>query len=224
MLASNVAIIGAIGVAIAFCVVTGSNPLAPLVDVMARGKRLTTSTVIGGVVQESASTLAAQAAAVLGRDVSTEALALALMVRAEDGSAGQVAKVYKCHVAFNQAAALGWTIVELIQYHQTASRSRHFGEQISGRFASGRDCYENDLAAAEYAQSQHDAGIDPTFGAVNFVDRGGFGSQAGADSFAATVASWAGDGKVPGTLPATPDGLVFFWHGRVPAAAVEVVV
>lgn len=209
-----------LGVALAaFCVVTGTNPLSPLVDVVARGQQLTFSTVIDGVVQESAAQLAASAAAVLGREVSEEAIALALMARAEGGNGGQISKIYRCHVAYNQARALGWSIVYLITYHQTSTRAGHFGEQISGRFASGRDCYENDLAAAELAQSQRNAGQDPTAGALNFVDRGGFGYQTGTSSFEATVVRWAADGKVPGLLPDAPSGLVFFWHGELPDIA-----
>lgn len=201
------------------CIASGTNPLAPLVDVVERGKRLNYATVVGGVVQESAADLAAAAGEVLGRPVSEEAIALARMVRSEDGSAGQIAKSYKCHVAYNQAEKLGWSVVKLITYHTAPERAGHFGEQITGRFASGHDPYENDLTAAEYAQAQRGAGQDPTFGALNFVDVGGFGAQLGTGSYQATVDAWAKDGKVPGKLPETPNGLIFFWHGQVPDGA-----
>ncbi len=202
--------------AVMVCAVSGTNPLAPLVDVVDRGQRLNYSTVVGGVVQESAAVLAAAAGEVLGRPVTLDAIALARMVRSEDGTAGQIAKCYKCHVAFNQAEKLGWSVVKLITYHTAADRAGHFGEQITGRFASGRDPYENDLSAAEYAIAQRAAGQDPTFGALNFVDVGGFGAQLGSGSFQDTVEAWAKDGKVPGRLPDSPSGLIFFWRGEVP--------
>jgi hypothetical protein len=208
-----------IGAGVAFCIVTGTNPIAPLVDVVGRGQRLTFSTVVEGVVRESPAALAAQAAAVVGRPVSEEAIALALMVRAEGGSGGQTSKVYRCHVAYNQASGLGWSVVEVITYHTTPTRNRHFGEQITGRFASGRDCYEGDLQAAEFAAAQRAAGEDPTAGALNFVDRDSFGVQSGTGSFADVVDRWAADGKVPGTLPDAQSGLVFFWRGELPEIA-----
>ena len=211
--------LGLILLAVVFFMISGTNPIAPLVDMASRGRRLTTSTVVDGVVQESAGQLAAQAAAVLGRDVSEEAIALALMCRAEGGSGGAISKTYRCHVAYNQARGLNWSVVQVITYHQTPARANKFGEQISGRFASGRDCWENDLQAAEFAQAQRARGEDPTYGAVNFVDVGGFGVQVGTGSFQATVDRWAQDGKVPGTLPDAPVGLVFFWRGSVPDGA-----
>jgi hypothetical protein len=211
--------LGLICVALVFFMLTGTNPIAPLVDIAARGRRLTTSTVVDGVVMETPGELAAQAAAVLGRAVSEEAIALALMCRAEGGTGGQISKTYRCHVAINQARALNWSVVQVITYHQTPARANRFGEQISGRFASGRDCWENDLQAAEYALAQRGRGEDPTFGALNFVDVGGFGVQAGTGSFAALVDKWAADGKVPGTLPDAGGGLVFFWRGQLPGAA-----
>jgi hypothetical protein len=203
----------------AVCWMTNTNPANPVLDFVGRGPRLTTSTVIDGVVQESPAELAAAAAAVVGRDVSQDAIALALMCRAEGGSQGQLSKVYRCHVAINQARALGWSVVDVITYHQTPARARRFGEQTSGRFASGRDCWECDLLAAEYALGQRDRGEDPTAGALNFVDVGGFGAQPGTGSFESVVERWAADGKVPGTLPDAPSGLVFFWRGRLPDIA-----
>lgn len=208
-----------VAIVVVVCIMTGTNPVDPLLDFAQRGRRLTTCTVVDGVVQETPAELAAAAAAVMGRAVSEDALALALMCRAEGGSGGQIQKVYRCHVAINQARALGWSVVEVITYHQTPARARRFGEQITGRFASGRDCWESDLAAAEYALAQRERGEDPTAGAVNFVDIGGFGAQAGTGSFESVVQKWAADGKVPGTLPDAPSSLVFFWRGRLPGIA-----
>lgn len=205
------AVVAAIGI--------GGNPLAPLADIVDRGRRLTDCTVVGGVVQESPGDLAAQASATLGRDVTLDANSLARMCRSEAGSQGQISKVLRCHVAFNQADALGWGITQLITYHKTAARADAYGEQISGRFASGSDPYENDLAAAEYAMAERNNGIDRTFGALNFVDVGALGVQLGSRSWEETRDRWAADGKVPGTIPGSPLGLVFFWRGTVPAGA-----
>jgi len=212
-------LLGLLVLVVVFCMATNTNPLNPLVDVVQRGARLTTCTVVDGVVQETPGELAAVAAAVVGRPVSEDALALALMARAEGGSEGQISKVYRCHVAINQARALGWSIVDVITYHQTPSRAHRFGAQTSGRFASGRDCWESDLAAGEYAIGQRDRGEDPTGGALNFVDAGGFGAQAGTGSFEELIEKWAADGKTPGTLPDASSGLVFFWRGNPPPFA-----
>jgi hypothetical protein len=207
--------------AVAAFVAMASGAPAALADVMARGQRLTTCTVDSdGVVTDSPQSLCNQAAATLGRAITLDAYALARMVRSEDGSAGQVAKALKCHVGFNQVASLGWpSVAYWVTYHRSANRAGKFGAQISGRVASGKDPYENDLVAAEYAIAERANGSDPTFGAVNFVDVGGFGSQAGTGTFDDLVTQWAAEGKVPGTLPNTPDGLVFFWRGNVPDGA-----
>lgn len=205
-----------VGAVVAVLVCTQTSAGAAVVDVVARGSRLTNVTVVGGVVQESAETLAAQAASVVGRDVDTDAIALALMCRSEEGSAGQVTKVALCHVACNQADALGWTPLQLVQYHKGTGRARHFGQQITGRVASDEDCYEDDLLAAETALGQRAEDLDTTGGAMNFVNRGAFGVQPGSTTFEEWEATMANEGKVGGTLPGTARGLVFYWRGSVP--------
>ena len=196
--------------------VTQTSAGAAVVDVVARGRRLTSETVAGGVVQESVDDLVAQAAAVLGRDVDADALALALMCRAEEGEAGQITKVALCHVVCNQADTLGWSPLKLVQYHKSGA---HFGAQSGGRVASGRDCYENDLAAAELALDQRAAGLDSTGGATNFVNRDAFGVQEGSSTFDDWDAEMRGEGKVGGTLPGTSSALVFYWRKAVPDIA-----
>lgn len=197
-----------------------NDALPALVDVVDRGKRLSVCTVnASGVVAESAEDLTAQAAAVVGRAVDLDAYSLARMVRSEEGRAGQIAKVYLCHVMLNQARALGWSVTGTIEFHTTPSRADHYGSQTSGRVASGADPYESDLAAAEYAQAQRAQGIDPTGGASNFVDQRAFGVQAGTGSFWELVDRWAAEGKRPGVLPDAPASLVFFWRGALPPQA-----
>lgn len=190
-----------------------------ILDFAGKGKRLTTSTTDeNGVVQESPDDLVQQASQTLGRDVSRDAYALSRMVRSEEGSADTLTKVRLANVAMNQAAALGWSISDLMTFHRTASRSGHFGAQISGRFSTAQDSYESDLAAAEQALG---AG-DQTGGALNFADRAAFGIQAGSGSFESFNASLATEGKQPGTFPDSPQRLVFWWRGSLPAQAVPV--
>lgn len=200
----------------------GSDIAGPLADVIPalyddafRGARLTTATVdASGIVLESADELAAQASDVLEREVTREAQALARVCRSEEGSAGQRAKTYLCHVMLNQAG--GRDIVATIQAHNTGSRNGHFGAQISGAVASGADPYESDLNAAEVALAERAQGDDPTGGATNFVDKRAFGVQAGTGSFDDLRARWEAGGKAAGRLPDAPDHLVFFWSGGVP--------
>lgn len=203
--------------------VTQTDALPALVDVVERGRRLSVDTEnTAGVVLDDPGTLRAAAEAIVGRPIALDAYSLARVCRSEEGRAGQVAKTYLCHVVMNQAQALGMGVTEVIEFHRTASRDQHYGAQISGRVASGEDPYESDLAAAEYALAERNNGQDPTAGASNFVDRRAFGVQEGTGSFAALVAAWAGEGKVPGNLPDAPDDLVFFWRGSVPPIATEV--
>jgi len=188
-------------------------------DAAERGRQLTTSTLnADGVVLEDPQALVDAAGAALGRPIDREAYALARMVRSEEGSAGQITKVYLANVAQNQARALGWSLWDLMLYHKTPERAQRFGRQISGRFATTLDPFESDLAAAEWAL----ANPDQTGGAVNFADRRAFGIQEGTTTFAAFVATLADEGKQPGTLPSAPDKLVFFWRGGLPDVATGV--
>jgi hypothetical protein len=185
-------------------------------DVAERGRQLTKSTVnAAGVVTDEPQALVDAASATLGRPVDPEAYALARMVRSEEGSAGQITKVYLANVAQNQARALGWSVWNLMLFHKAAERSGWFGRQISGRFATTADPFESDLAAAEWALSNP----DQTGGATNFVDRRGFGVQEGTGSFQDFVQEMAAEGKVPGVLPSAPSKLVFFWRTRLPDEA-----
>jgi len=191
--------------------------LPALFDDAFRGAQLSRGTVVNGVVQEDVGTLAAQASAVLGRPVANDAYALAKVCRSEEGRAGQMTKVYLCHVMLNQAR--GGDVVATIEAHNTAARDGHFGEQISGAVSSVQDPYESDLNAAEYALAQRAQGEDPTGGATNFVDKRAFGVQAGTGSFADLVARWGASGKVPGNLPDASANVVFFWAGGLPDVA-----
>ena len=209
--------------ALGFVLVT-TDALPALVDVVARGRRLSVDADNpDGVTLTRVDDLVAQAAAVVGRPVDRDAYSLARVCRSEEGKLGQIAKNALCHVVMTQADALGWEITYTVLYHKTSSRSDHYGAQMSGRVASGVDPYESDLAAAEHAMAERAAGLDPTSGATNFVDRRAFGVQDGTGSFAELVDTWAADGKTPGTLPGISEHLVFFWRGGgVPPQATPV--
>jgi len=192
------------------------DALNVVTDFAGRGERLTTCQVDdAGVVTDDPDALVAAASAAVGYDVSRDAYALARMCRSEEGSADTLTKVRLCNVAQNQAAQLGFTVWDLMLFHKTSTRAGRFGKQISGRFSTVKDPYESDLAAAYQALQLG----DQTGGALNFVDRRAFGVQEGATSFDATVASWAKEGKQPGTLPGSPSSLVFFWRGDLPPDA-----
>jgi hypothetical protein len=190
-----------------------------IADLAEQGRQLTHATVdASGVVTDDPRGLVDAAGALLGRPVDPDAYALARMLRSEEGTAGQITKVYLANVAQNQARALGWSIWELMLYHKTESRAGRFGRQISGRFATTSDPFESDLAAAEWALSNP----DQTGGALNFADRRAFGVQEGSTTFTDFAASLAKEGKQPGTLPSAPDKLVFFWRGDLPDNATGV--
>lgn len=193
--------------------------LPDLIDIVDRGRRLVTSTKdADGIVQESAAQLAAAASAVVGHDVTEDAIAGAYLCRSEEGAAGQVAKTYLVHVMLNQADAAGLSLVEIVEHHNTAKRNGHFGPQISGAVSSAQDPYENDLAASEYALAERAQGQDPTSGAQHFVDKRAFGVQVGA---ASSFDTWLASSSfgTPGNLPSTSGNLVFFWPGDLPEIA-----
>lgn len=186
-------------------------------DVTTRGQRLTISTPdANGVIREAPSDLVDLASSNLGRPIDPEAYALARMCRSEEGAADTLTKVRLCNVAQNQAQALGWSVWELMLFHTTASRAGRFGKQISGRFSTSQDPYENDLAAAEQAQALG----DQTDGALNFADKRAFGIQIGSATFEDFKVTLGGEGKNAGTLPDSPSHLVFWWRGSIPENAV----
>ena len=193
-----------------------TNAIPALQDIADRGKRLTHGTTdTYGVVVETADQLVRKAAAVVGRAVNVDAYSLARMVRSEEGSAGQIAKVFLCHVMCNQAAALGWGITQTVQFHTAPYRAQAYGKQITGRVRPARTPTKV-ISRRPSILAQRAQGEDPTNGATNFVDVGASGAQAGTGSFNDLVDHWAEEGKVPGKLPNTPKGLVFFWRGQPP--------
>lgn len=172
-------------------------------DYTTRGQRLSVSPPLNaaGQVPTPPAELLDQAQAVLGREVSMDAYAIARMIRAEGGGGPVPEKRARAWVAVNDANAHDWSLLYTI-----AGPDYLFGRQRGWRYASGRtnkdgstvDPYENDLAVAEGVLAGELA--DNTGGAVKFVDTDAFGVQAGTGTYEETVASWAQEGLQPFTV------------------------
>jgi hypothetical protein len=174
-----------------------------------RGKRLTFATVDDrGVVLEVPASLAQQASEAMGAQVGLDEYALARVLRSEAGSRSVAEKQAIAWVARNDADDLGWSITTLATYHNTAYRDDHFGKQISGRYASGSDPYEQDLMIAR-AVLIGELG-DNTNGAVKFVHKGAFGVQEGTGSYADLLQKWGAEGLAPATVDGAADDFVVF--------------
>lgn len=206
----------------------GFNPVgqvaAQVRDVFSKGSRLSYGTLDHdkGVIRENPETLRQAASARFGTDLDRDLYAASRMVRSEGATEGAV----RVHVALNDLDALGWPdLFTLLTYSTDPQRKGIYGQQSAPafppqypkamvrRYATSKDPYEGDVRTAQAAISDHAAGIDPTNGAVKFVDRSSFGVQAGTSSFDALVQRWASDGLHPYTLPEYGDDLVLFKKG-----------
>ncbi len=188
-------------------------------DVVTRGDLLTSSTMgADGVIVETPETLCAAVAATVGRDVTQEACDLARMIRSEGAAAGQI----RAHVALNDADAHGWSLHFTLTYSTNPAAKGRYGEQYtpasrapngvasSRRYSTAKDPYEGDLTVAEQALADHAAGIDPSGGAVKFLDKASLSVQEGARDYDTIVADWAQEGLQPFTLPGYSDDFVVF--------------
>lgn len=188
-------------------------------DLTKRGRRLTSTTLDPDLkVAETPEQLVAWAAEVVGRPVDPGAYALARMLRSEEGSAGPVVKRLLGWVATNDAADLGWSLERLFTFSTKGSRNGYFGKQITRRYSTAQDPYENDLHIAENVINERARGMgDPTAGSVKFVNKDAFSSQAGASSYEAVRARWAREGLHPTLILGAPPNLVFFRRGALVA-------
>jgi hypothetical protein len=189
-------------------------------DIVTRGSRLTHAEPgDDGVVWDSPEELRAAAAVVLGRVGSRDVYGAARMVRSEGAAQAGI----RTHVAMNDAAELGWTLARLFTYSTNLQATGHYGEQhtpaarapggvtSTRRYATTRDPYVSDVWAVEEAMVAHFGGLDPTGGAVKFVDISAMGGvQEGTGSYAALVDRWAKEGLRPFTLPGESADLVVF--------------
>lgn len=199
--------------------------VAPVVDVIGRGDRLTVTELDSkgvsgfpsnqeGVEPTPAAPddLVAQASAVLGTQIDADTYALARMARSEGIAAGAL----RIHVALNDLADLntrkgyGWSAADLITYSTDANARGYFGSQTHRRYSSSQDPYAGDVRLALETIAQHNAGVDPTGGAVKFVDKSSFGVQADTGTYDAIVATWAREGLSPFNVTGYSDDFVVF--------------
>jgi hypothetical protein len=195
-------------------------------DTFARGAQLT-STKLGpdGVIRLRPAELAAAAAVELGHEVDRGTHALARVGRSErDRNERDEVTALRMHVMINDLAELSWArdLEDLATYSTNAQARGFFGEQFTPatrapggvksvrRYASSRDPYVGDYHLAAAVRANAAAGIDPTGGAVKFVDVDAFGAQEGTGSYAQVAADWAREGLRPFNVDGAPDNFVVF--------------
>lgn len=190
-----------------------------VLDAVDRGSRLTYSTMgADGVIVEDPADLCAQMGAAVGRAVSQDAADLARMIRSEGAAAG----IIRAHVALNDAAAHNWSLHFTLTYSTNPTAKGRYGDQYtpasqapggvasSRRYSTAHDPYEGDLTVAEQAIADDANGIDPSGGAVKFLDKASLKVQVGARDYDTIVADWAQDGLAPFTLPGFSSDFVVF--------------
>lgn len=190
-----------------------------VVDVVKRGKRLTFAGLgFDGVVPISPEALRGAASVQLGREVSQAASDMARMIRSEGSAAGRI----RAHVALNDAAELGWGLHGLLTYSTNSNAKGFYGEQSTPasrapggiksvrRYSTAKDAYEGDVQVAEQVMAEHALGVDPTLGAVKFVDKASLSVQEGARTYESIVASWGSEGLRPFNVYGYSDDLVVF--------------
>ena len=192
-----------------------------IMDTITRGKRLTYTTLgADGLIPDDPAELAAQAGEVLGRDLPQELYDLARMKRSEQGTDDGRLRV---HVALNDAEEHNWSTHFAITYSTNAAARGWYGEQFTPadrapggqksvrRYATTRDPYEGDVTIVERVLLERAQGLDPTGGAVKFVDRSSMGGvQEGSIAYDELVRRWAAEGLHPFTVPGYPADLVVF--------------
>jgi hypothetical protein len=170
-----------------------------------------------GRVHDAPASLARLASAYMGRPVPLDVYALARMGHSETDPDHAETLPLRIHVALNDLADLnarkhlGWTPADLITYSTQPMHRGFFGEQhIGRRYASTKDPTAADVFAVEQVLSDRAEGIDPTHGALKFVDKLSMGKQHGSGKFDALVTSWAAEGLHPGTVEGMPDHFIVF--------------
>lgn len=193
--------------------------VAVVADVANRGELLTDTQLDDtGVIPFDPADLVANASSVMGRDVTADTYALARMRRSEMAiGESDDASALRIFVALNDLADLntrrffGWSAQDLITYSTNPDHKGLFGEQNDGRrYASTKDPHVGDALLAEQVQQQHASGIDPTGGALKFVDRGSMGAQVGSGSYDNLVVKWGAEGLQPSTIPGYDPNFIVF--------------
>lgn len=190
-----------------------------VLDMTKRGNLLCNLwTVTGGIVQEDpASELLPQAEAVLGVTPDLDTFALAVMGRSEGVDGMEV----RMHVALNDLADkqakygthVYSSLAALMLHSKVTAADGLFSEQRFGKvYATDRCAYELDYHLAEKVRADHAAGVDPSGGAVKFVDKDSFGVQRGTEgvSYEDKVAEWAKAGLAPFNVAGASNNFVVF--------------
>ena len=215
-------LLGAAGVAAAGLAGVHRKEIA---DVIKRGSKVTRSTWLEGMERygvrgDPPELLLSEAQLMMGRPVSHDVYALARMIRSEGASEAEA----RGHVALNDLDAVGWAagLYDLLTYSTDSTRRGLYGKQYSPsvpprfprankrRYSTARDPYEGDIQWAEKILRDRARGIDPTGGAVKFIDKSAMGIQPGSTTFAAKDAQWRREGLVGYTLPQFGDDLVLY--------------
>jgi len=198
----------------------GPDVVEAVRDVVTRGDRLTYTDVgVDGQIADEPEQLRAQAAIALGRDAGDlllDVYSAARMVRSEGAARANI----RTHVLLNDAAEKGWSVHQTVTASNPSLASGRYGQQYTPvgpggyktvkRYSTARDPYRADVYAVEEAMVEHRNGLDPTGGAVKFLDISSMGGvQQGTGSYAAKVADWAKEGLRPFTLPGDSDLVVF---------------
>lgn len=190
-------------------------------DVITRGKRLTNAPVdAAGIVRADPGDLASAAMAVYGSNFAEgdysalDVYALARMSRSEaDRSDNNLSRTVRMHVALNDFAEVNWAdhLADLFLYSNDQDARGYFGTQTHRRYATTNDPYEGDIRLAIQAIREQANGIDPSAGAVKFVDSAAMGGvQAGTGTWAALVERWEKDGLKPYNIVGLPDQFFVF--------------
>lgn len=188
-------------------------------DVANRGELLTdTQLDDSGVIPFDPVDLVANASSVMGRDVTRATYALARMRRSEmaigesdDASALRIQVALNDLDDLNTRRLFGWSAEDLITYSTNPDHRGLFGQQNDGRrYASTKDPHVGDALLAEQVQQQHATGLDPTSGALKFVDRGSMGAQVGSGSYDKLVVKWSAENLQPFTIPGYDPNFVVF--------------
>lgn len=173
-----------------------------------------------GIVVESPAAIADALSHDLGRPVSRDVSALARMLASEVDERHPETAIVRAHVCLNDLADLhrrhpswGWTssVEGLITYSSLPEHKRHFGAQENGRrYASTKNANAAHVVIAEHALDEHARGVDPTGGALKFIDKRSMGVQHGSRSFESVAGAWATEGLHPHQLPGYPADLYVF--------------
>lgn len=185
------------------------------VNLVGRGNQLSYSTLSNGIVEEVPSVLVDMATGVLGFDVDIDTYSLARMGRSE----GVDGMEYRMHVVLNDIADLVSvgdtaysTITKYMTHSKIAAANGHYSSQSEGkRVSTAHDPFEADYALAQKVIADHDAGNDPTGGAIKFVDKSGpFYIDGEKTDYDGIVAAWTKQGLTPTNLPNATSNFVVF--------------